>query len=199
MVIGGYQTHDGLGRSIPHANAKWFKLTLTRESAGWAFKKGEPFRTIASLELFATLLCVMAFGKEWPTGAAGCITLNGVTDNAGNAHVVTKMMTSKFPLVVILAELSVQLRARSMALRLGWAPRDQNEEADALTNLEFSSFAPGRRVDIDLGRMEWLILPEMMAAAEGIYETAKAARSSPAVAVDRPAGKKRKLRERDPW
>jgi hypothetical protein len=33
--------------------SKWFKVKLDRKSAPWAFRSGEPFRTIASLELFA--------------------------------------------------------------------------------------------------------------------------------------------------
>jgi hypothetical protein len=70
-------------------------------------------------------------------------------------------MSSKFPLVVILAELSAQMQARAMALNLEWAPRDQNEEADALTNGDFSLFDTRKRVVADLEEIRWLVLPRM--------------------------------------
>ena len=113
-------------------------MDLNKSNAPWAFARGEPFRTIAALELFVTLLCVVTFGDAWPGGARGEVVLQGITDNLGNTFMVSKLMTSKFPLVVILAEVVAQLRTRSMVLNLGWVPRDQNEEADALTNGDFA-------------------------------------------------------------
>ena len=41
-------------------------------------------------------------GDQWPKGEAGGIPLCGITDNAGNASSMTKMMTTKFPLVIML-------------------------------------------------------------------------------------------------
>jgi hypothetical protein len=43
------------------ATAEWFSVALDRKSAPWTFARGEPYRSIASLELFATFLSVMAF------------------------------------------------------------------------------------------------------------------------------------------
>ena len=40
------------------SDAAWFAFELDRTSAPWIFHAGESFRTIASLELFTTLLCV---------------------------------------------------------------------------------------------------------------------------------------------
>ena len=125
-----------------------------------------------------------------------------MTDNLGNSFAVTKLMSSKFPLVVILAEVAAQLKARSMALNLGWTPRDQNEEADALTNGDYSQFSPANRVNLIVEEVAWLLLPKMMQVATDIYESVqrrKASRElSPAQA---PASKKAKggLRARDPW
>ncbi len=65
----------------------------------------------------------------------------------------------RFPLVVILAEVASQLRQRSMALSLGWAPREQNEEADALTNGDFSQRKPANRVNFVIEEVKWLICP----------------------------------------
>ena len=40
------------------STAAWYAVTLTRRNAKWAFSRGEPYRTIASLELCAVLMAV---------------------------------------------------------------------------------------------------------------------------------------------
>ena len=85
-----------------------------------------------------------------------------------------------------------------MDLSLEWVPRDQNEEADSLTNLDFGAFSEENRVQVDPCAANWLVLPEMLAAAEHLYAEAKAAKSagSPAKrARTAPGG----LRQSAPW
>ena len=151
------------------AEARWFSIDLDRKNAPWAFSRGEPYRTIASLEMFATLLCVVIFGEAWPWGAAGGLALEGVTDNLGNTFALTRLMSSKFPLVVLLSELACQMRQRGMELALSWAPREQNEEADALTNEDFSAFDIKRRIEVSLPDIRWMVLGEMMSVSVDLY------------------------------
>ena len=47
-----------------HHRANWFFLRPSRTAAPWAFKKGEPFRTIAPLELLGSLLGLLLDGEE---------------------------------------------------------------------------------------------------------------------------------------
>ena len=143
----------------------------------------------------------MHFTDEAQAGSKACMRLSGVTDNQGNSFALCKLMSSKFPLVVVLAEMAAQLKARHLELCLDWAPRDQNEEADALTNLDFSRFDPQRRVRIDLGHVKWKVLPGLMQVAENIYQDIQARKAKPQVP---PEGfrKRRfgeKLTDRDPW
>ena len=159
-------------------------------------------RTVVSLELFATLVCITAFGDAWPAGASGEVKLQGLTDNLGNSFALTKLMSSKFPLVVILAEVAAQLRSRSMVLNLGWTPRDQNEEADALTNGDFSQFDSANRVEVNVENVAWLVLPRMMQVATDIYDEVQRRKASRELSlVQAPASKRAKsgLRARDPW
>ena len=115
---------------------------------------------------------------------------------------MTKLMSSKFHLVVILAELAAQLRARKMALSVGWTPRDQNEEADALTNGDYGQFGAANRINVTIEDVKWLVLPKLMAVASDIFaevQKRKAAKDhSPQQA---PPAKKAKggLRQLDPW
>ena len=85
-------------------------------------------------------------------------------DNRGNAYVVSKLMSTKFPLCAILLELLEQLDARGSWFKLALAPRDQNQEADALTNGHYHDFSPGNRIALDPGAMEWKVLDSMLAA-----------------------------------
>ena len=196
--VGGWEC---IGGRRP-AEARWFSVELCRKTAPWAYAKGDPFRTIAALELFGSLLCIILFGDSWPAGAGGTLQLEGLTDNLGNSFVLSRLMSSKFPLVAILAETAVQLRERSMGLTLNWIPREQNEEADALTNGNFAAFHPSRRVEVNLAAIQWKILPQMLAAAEQIFQKARA--SSVALAARsaqraRVSARRRPLRVTDPW
>ena len=112
------------------------------------------------------------------------------------------MMSSKFPLVVILAELSAQLRARKMALSVGWTPRDQNEEADALTNGDYAQFGAANRVSVTIEDVKWLVLPKLMAVASDIFSEVQRRKASRDRGPEKaPPAKRAKggLRQRDPW
>ena len=130
------------------------------------------------------------------------VRLQGLTDNLGNTFAITKLMSSKFPLVVILAELAAQLRARKMALSVGWTPRDQNEEADALTNGDYVQFGAANRVQVTIEDVKWMVLPKLMAVASDIYTDVQKRKASRDVGPKQgPPAKKAKggLRQRDPW
>ena len=128
--------------------------------------------------------------------------MKGLTDNLGNTFVLTRLMSSKFPLIVILGELAAQLKSRGMVLDLEWAPRDQNEEADALTNGDFSAFSPSKRIEVKVEDMQWLVLNDLLDSADQIYKEVRTMREKGATPVQasEPGAKKRAtLRQRDPW
>ena len=133
------------------------------------------------------------------------MALSGITDNLGNTFILTRMMTGKFPAVVILAELSAQLRRQEFELNLEWVPRDQNEEADALTNEHYAQFDETLRIEVDVMKVKWLVMDKLMGVAEDIYQEVKERRlfqlgERPVQRVGR--GKRRpeeRLRARDPW
>ena len=61
---------------------------------------------------------------------------------------MSRFLTTKFPLCVVLIQLAWILHSQDLELRLDWLPRLQNREADALTNGDYSGFNPDLRVDI---------------------------------------------------
>ena len=116
-----------------------------------------------------------------------------------------RMLTTKYPLGVILMELAHQCRVRRVSLRASWLPRLQNEEADALTNLDFRHFDPNKRIQVDLAKLKFGVLPALFEEGEDYVakldrlklEAKGAKRPIEAGAGKRLAGDK--LRDRDPW
>ena len=198
VCIGGWE----LGLSGDTATARWFSETLTRFNAPWVFEAGEPFRVIAALELLATLCCIVAFPPVKVEASDGRLTLSGTTDNLGNKAVGSRLMTTKFPLVAVLMELTAQLLQRGQALELNWVPRLQNLEADALSNSDFRGFDAARRIRIDVGSHPWIVLPEMLASGRALYESIRVGKMERTLSdLGKSSAKKAKVsfKEREPW
>lgn len=207
-VIGGWDTSKGEDTT----QALWYSEKLEPEDSPWAFRPKHPKRRIAAIELFATLVSIVAFIPEEPEEGyvqAGTFRMSGATDNQGNGHVVAKLMSSKFPLNIILMELSLQLELRGISLDLAWVRRDKNEEADALTNDDFSGFKEENRIRIDLKNHRWRVLRELMEEGLRLYaelEKEKAAfKAKEEEQRDAPTQKRLKkkkqasLKQRSPW
>ena len=76
----------------------------------------------------------------------------------------------KIPLCILLMELAAQLQERGAELRLHWLPRLQNEEADSLTNGDYSRFDKRLRLRFDLWSFQDLVLQDLMRAGMDLYE-----------------------------
>ena len=134
--------------------------------------------------------------------SVGSLTLSGTTDNLGNKSVVSRLMTTKYPLVAVLMELAAQLMRRGQGLELNWTPRLQNLEADALSNSDFQGFDSARRVRINVGSHPWIVLSEMLASGRALYESIRVGKVERSLSdLNRSSAKKAKLsfKEREPW
>ena len=135
-------------------------------------------------------------------GATGLITVGCGTDNQGNSFLVDRLMTTKYPLGVILIELCHQMSLRHAALRARWIPRDQNEEADSLTNSDFGHFSMERRVHVDIQEMPFGVLHGLLAKGEDYLAELAAAKLA---GRDEPGGQRKRkikgetLKDRQPW
>ena len=204
--IGGWESWGG----ISHRKARWFSIELTRKTAPWAYLKGDPFRSIASLELMGVLLALMVFGPdaEW-SKQGGRVTLSAYTDNAGNSHVLRKFASSKYPLSILVMEMAAQLDALDSEMELAWVPRNQNTEADDLTNDRTEEFDESLRVEVDLDRLPFLVLPKLMEQAGRLDAELKLHRTSKEAKLEKlreernlPEAKRTKkgeMRWKDPW
>ena len=145
--------------------------------------------------------------EEVRTSTIGLATMTCGTDNQGNSYLLDKLMTTKFPLGVVLMELACQLGLRRACLHARWIPRLQNEEADALTNGEFHHFDSALRIDVNLEQLSFVIMNDLFAEGETyVAELNKLKEAEKlkkrASSGSTPASKAKKgptLRERDPW
>ena len=197
IVIGGWEV---LGAKPTH-EARWFSLELTKDDIPWAYTRGDPFRSVASLELLATLVAVLVFGPAPGSLRKGLLSITGSGDNQSNGFTLDKLCSTKYPLYLALMELAEQLHSAGLLLSVAWRPRDENEEADALTNGIFTAFTPALRVNVKWADLPFKVLPKLAASAEALFkerQSAKAAAKEPARTAG--GGKRRKpLREKDPW
>ena len=110
-------------------------------------------------------------------------------------------MTTEWPLLAFLAELSTQLEHKDVLFEAAWVPREQNEEADPITNSDVSWLHPELRLGTDMKKLPFLVLPELLAQGEDFYKggvavnTASQAQAEPGAKKDT----RTPLRVRDPW
>jgi hypothetical protein len=157
--------------------------------------------------MLATLISVMLFipGRTGG-GGSGVVSAGGTTDNKGNTFVVSKLMTTKFPLLAMVAELATIMEDRCLVMDLNWAPRDQNEEADALSNFDFGRFDVSRRIPVVLEELKFNVLHVLLRDGEAFYlelQKEKAREAERKVVANETIaprrGKKVTLKARDPW
>ena len=202
-VLGGWELCSPTRRGKPG----WFSLRLDRASAPWIFVKESPQRVVASLELLAVLVSVVLFLDWLPRGrhSVGNISVVGTTDNQGNSYLLGRMLTTKAPLALVLIELACQLETRGIDMNIQWVPREENQEADDLTNARFDKFDVHARIPVDYDKLEWIILDKLLVEYKGYYEGLAARRAEYGTGVGQ--GRRRPgklagllgLRATDPW
>ena len=146
VVLGGWEV----------STRRWFSLSLTREQVPFLFKPngGGAQWASTSAELLASLAALRAFG--WLDGGRTRRTMQfsifAGTDNRANDLLSNKRSTTKWPLMLVNMELSSCLAKSRLTLDLRWRPREENQEADELTNEIFTSFSMDDRVPLTLAR-----------------------------------------------
>ena len=122
------------------------------------------------------------------------------TDNQGNSFLLDRLLTTKFPLGIILMQLAHEMRRRRLLLGARWLPRLQNQEADDLTNDEFHHFSPKRRIPVDLGKLGFELMDSLFESGdEYVAELEKVRTAMKLRASEKDARRRKPLRESDPW
>ncbi len=178
--------------------SRWFSVRLTRENAPWAFHRGQPFKTIAALEALAALVGYVALSDDHSGSSDAVALVPGFTDNRGNQYALSRLQTTKYPLILLVMELSCQLERRSQRLSLQWTPREYNAEADRLANGDTQGFEPMHRIPVDIAHFKWIVLHELLQAGAD-FERERAARGRQPQHRGSKGLKAPPFRERHPW
>eukprot|EP00435_Cladocopium_sp_Y103_P074174 s127_g47.t1 len=171
---------------------RWFPLRVTVVEAPFLFKWASK-----SAELLASLVALHVFGwlEESRDRKAMELALCGGTDNRANEALTLKRATTKWPLMAINMQMSAHLARARLALTLQWRPREENQEADDLTNEKFDGFDMDKRISILLNEMDLSILTALVEAHEA-FERAKVSAKELAKGEGEPKGKKF---DKSPW
>ena len=110
-------------------------------------------------------------GEAFRGETSASISLSCGTDNQGNSYLLDRMLTTKYPLAVILMELAHQMRLRRLILRAKWLPRLENEEADALTNFGLRHFSPEKRINISWDSLGFEVMPALFSSGKPISQS----------------------------
>ena len=195
VVIGGWECRGGTVES----EARWFSLTILPSDAPWLFDKGHSSKTIASGELLATLASVQLFCADDSPGE-GSMGMSGLTDNRGNTFVLAKMLSTKYPLAIVLMQLSVLLSEKKVWLGLDWVPREDNASADALTNDDFGLFNMALRIPLRFEDLRLEVVQKFATPYRDMMLAREKRKLEPVRAVLKPAKKRgRKISSLDPW
>ena len=114
---------------------------------------------IAAPELLGSVVAVMLFGK--PGLLKGCTTIKGLTDYKSDTLAATKLLSTKFPLTILVMELIAQLREKGCLLQLDLFSRDLNEPADDLANCVYDRFSFSNRINEVPSELPFLVISEL--------------------------------------
>ena len=195
IVLGGWL----LGRVGSPRDAGWFCLVLTPSDAPWLFKPdGSSQWASASAELLATYLaCVVFASRASPSGLVLPAIITAGTDNRSNPQALEKGSSLKWPLMGILMQFSTYLFTAGARLRLQWRPREENVEADDITNLRFERFSLCNRIEASPDMLPMTIFDSMQSAHQDFEQARANQKLQNPVRV--PATKKQKLAEKTKW
>jgi hypothetical protein len=163
--IGAWELDDK-GTTV---EAKWCAMEIVEAEAPWIFAKKDPQRVIAALELLATMVAIVLFDPDESRGGLRGCTLTASTDNKGNSYIINKLSSTKWPITALLIEASEQLRCRNAILNLRWLKRDDNAQADALTNSDYTLFKDCNRVGTSFADVKWKRLGTIMQVSQDLY------------------------------
>ena len=195
VVLGGWEC------SGTTKDSRWFSLRLTPDEAPYLFDpEGHSQWASASAELLATLAALHAFGHLEGSAQRRIMTVEVLaqTDNKANEGLAKKGSTTRWPLLMINMQLSHLLMKASLKLTLGWRPRDQNQEADALTNEVFDLFDDRRRICLQYSDLPLSFLHSLY-KARLVQTSSRQADAVLDAAIGKPRFKGKRKREKSPW
>ena len=196
IVLGGWSLMKGLDPK----QAEWFALELRPSDCPWLFgADGESKQHSTSAELLASYVAVIVFGhlREEPNQVTFRVILDAGTDNKSAPQAQKKGHSTKWPLFGVLMQMVSELAKNNKLLRLAWRPREQNQEADDLTNLQFDKFDLRLRKMVGLADVPLAVVHDMSKVRQDFLD--RCAELKPLKLAEGRASKKQKMADKTPW
>ncbi len=197
--VGGWLPVRNSSGHLDKSLSPWFSFELNEDTAPWAYYKGLPFKTIASLEAVGALVALVAFQEHLCRNSEQCYCMAGFTDNKGNQFTVSKLQSSRFPLCAVLMEIAARSEQLRLRLSMNWIPRELNVEADGLASGNCAGFNASLRHHVEWDKVEWLVLDWAMKLGMSLYTEQQGRRDHPRTPKSKGPSKRIPLRESDPW
>lgn len=132
-------------------------------------------RLSTTAELSATYAALHAFGhlhgKENFKLAQSVALIAAGTDNLATEQLSRKRLTTKLPLGLLILQFFTKVWDNSLWVDLRWRPREENVEADRLTNSVFSDFSEANRIEFEYHHMDLVVLDQLQKALVEFEET----------------------------
>ena len=197
IVLGGWE----LGQSSTMA-ARWFSFTVTADEAPWLYYRGTDVQKMSTAaEMLATYAALHAFGfleRELDHNREEMLSLvAGGTDNLANEQLARRRLTTKLPLGLLMLQLHTKLWDNGFWLRVKWRPREENTEADDLTNGNFKKFSPEKRIEMNYASLDMRLLEKLQGKIVA-FETTAAELREPG-SSKRGLTKRQKVSSRTDW
>ena len=143
----------------------WFQYKVLQEHHPWAFKRNDPQKRIAALELYGTLFLALLLMAQNTTKACR-LHIPLISDNQGNVYSILNNATRRMPTAVILMELVYQLYQAGHMLAPSHSRRDDNQWADELTHPDPKGFDPALKVDLTPIFQRFVLIPKILESGE---------------------------------
>ena len=171
IVLGGWELLSG-----SKEQAEWFSFEITAEEAPWLYYRGaEVQRMSTAAEMLASYAALHAFGYldgQMDHGKEETLSLLAVgTDNLANEQLARRRLTTKLPLGLLMLQVHTKLWDNGLWLDARWRPRDENTEADDLTNENFRGFSMEKRVKIDYSSLDLRLVHQLQSEITAFEET----------------------------
>ena len=173
IVCAGWETTSGGTRT-----ARWFSFEVLASDAPWLFYKGvEVQKMSTSAELLATYAALHAFnyvqrGHDVRPIRGRAMVAAG-TDNFANEQLSRKRLSTKLPLGIMLLQHCIKCWDNGIWVDLRWRPREENKEADDLTNERFCDFQSSNRVQIRYQDLDTRILSSLQTSLAELEESSE--------------------------
>ena len=79
-------------------------------------------------------------------------------------------MSTEYTFALLLMELSEEMRDQQVVMDLRWKPREENQEADDLSNMKVDGFSPDLRIRAGPSTVNFLVLDGLMEASAKLHE-----------------------------